>query len=121
LSTSKKYQGTIILSNISIKDKRSDWAYYLSPNRLISLGFLVELKFLDHFFRIKKMNKLNCEVLEFNKNVIKLHNRFGFEIEGQREEHIFRESHFVDSALLGLNKKTWDIKKENIFSKYLVK
>ena len=117
----KNYVGSIILNNISFHDKRSDWAYYLNPKRSLYLGFLVEFKFIDLFFKSKKMNKINCEVLDFNKNIIKLHKRFGFEIEGVRKEHILRGGKYLNSILMGLNKKTWQARKKIILSKFLLK
>lgn len=117
----KNYVGSIILNNISPRDKRSDWAYYMSPKRSLYLGFLVEFKFIDFFFKSKKMNKLNCEVLDFNKNIIKLHKKFGFEIEGVKKEHIFRSGRYFNSILMGLNKKTWHMKRKILLSKFLLK
>ena len=67
------------------------------------------------------MNKINCEVLDFNKNIIKLHKRFGFEIEGVRKEHILRGGKYLNSILMGLNKKTWQARKKIILSKFLLK
>ena len=74
--------------------------------------------FLNYFFSNLKMNKLNCEVLEFNNKVISLHKKFGFEIEGKRKEHIIRKKIFHDIVLLGLSKKKWLSVKKLIKKKY---
>lgn len=114
----RKYVGSIIIKNFCKKNKRADWAYYVDKKSSIFLGFLIEFKFLNFFFSNLKMNKLNCEVLEFNEKVVKLHKKFGFEIEGKKKQHIFRKKMFHDAILMGLNKKQWWVFRKLIQKKY---
>ena len=106
--------GLIILSDIDISHKRADWAYYLSEKYQRGYGALIEFKFLDMFFKNKKFHKLNCEVLSFNKSVIKLHQRYGFKIEGFRRDHVFRNSIYMDAVMLGITNYEWRINRMKI-------
>ena len=76
----EKLIGALITSNISLSKKESEWAFYLTKNSKTGLGAIVEYKFLDLFFKTYPEFELKCEVLEFNKSVISLHKKFGFEI-----------------------------------------
>nr|NLU58823.1 UDP-4-amino-4,6-dideoxy-N-acetyl-beta-L-altrosamine N-acetyltransferase [Pseudomonas sp. BIGb0427] len=67
---------------------------------------------LEHAFNVLQLNKLNCEVLAFNSAVIKLHQKFAFQVEG-----IFREQHRVDDAYvdvyrLALLSREWDMHRD---------
>ena len=66
------------------------------------------------FFKNKKFHKLNCEVLSFNKNVIKLHQKYGFKIEGFRGDHVFRNSIYMDAVMLGITNYEWKINRMKI-------
>ena len=89
-------------------------AYYLSEKYQRGYGALIEFKFLDMFFKNKKFHKLNCEVLSFNKSVIKLHQRYGFKIEGFRRDHVFRNSIYMDAVMLGITNYEWKINRMKI-------
>lgn len=102
-----QYFGTVVVTNYSKIDKRCDWAFYVKKNNILSFGFLVEFKFLKYLFEKKRINKLNCEVLEFNNSVIKLHKKFGFNQEGLKTQHICRNKEFINTILLGLDRNKW--------------
>ena len=59
------------------------------------------------FFKNNEFNKLNCIVLSFNQAVIKLHQKFGFGIEGVIKDYIYRNNLFLDLALLGIKREVW--------------
>lgn len=106
-----QYFGTAIITNYSSRNKRCDWAFYVKKNNILSFGFLVEFKFLNYLFEKKKINKLNCEVLEFNNSVLKLHKKFGFIQEGIKTQHIYRNKKYINTVLLGLDRSNWSKKK----------
>ena len=67
----------------------------------------MEFLILEHAFDVLKLQKLYCEVLAFNTPVIKLHQKFGFSVEG-----VFRQQHkanadFVDIYRLGILAPEW--------------
>jgi len=97
--------GLISLTNIDKKNKSLEWSFYITNKYQNYYGALIELKFLDHLFKkIKFINKLNCKVLGFNIAVVKLHQKFGFKIEGEIRDYLFRDKIFVNLFYLGVKK-----------------
>lgn len=94
---------------INQKDKRCDWAFYLgSPDsRGKGIGGKVEFLILDHVFNDMNLNKLCCEVFTSNEGVIAQHQKFGFKIEGTRNQHIQKNGEFLDIVEMALLKEDW--------------
>ncbi len=106
------YQGNLAggasLSKIDRHNKRAEWAFYLDPKMQgKGLGAGLEYKILEVAFKIMKLNKLDCEVLEFNTSVISMHKRFGFREEGCRRARILRNNKPIDTILLGITANEW--------------
>ena len=100
--------GGVSLNVINQANKRADWAFYLSESRQGSgLGLMLEFLFLDYAFGEAGLEKLNCEVLDFNAPVIRFHEKFGFVREGVRRRHIERGGETFDAVLLGITKQEW--------------
>lgn len=100
--------GAAGISNFSEAHKRADWAFYISQElHGGGIGASVEYHFLNWCFHDKQLWKLNCEVLEFNQPVIRLHQKFGFQIEGVRRDHIMREGQHHGAVLLGVTRDEW--------------
>lgn len=102
--------GIVSISNINSLQKNADWAFYLNPEFLSStgLGTLMEYHFLNYVFENFDIEKLNCEVLEINPAVIKLHKKFGFTEEGIRRKNIIKDKEKIDVHLLGILKEEWN-------------
>ena len=75
-----KSVGVVNLININKENSSCDWAFYIfNPDiRGKGVGSFVERFVLDYVFNELQLNKLNCEVLETNPNVVKMHEKFGF-------------------------------------------
>ena len=71
---------------------------------------------LDHAFGAAALEKLNCEVLEINPAVIKMHQKFGFVIEGVRRENIIRDGKRVSVVLLGITKSEWHTQRPKVLA-----
>jgi UDP-4-amino-4,6-dideoxy-N-acetyl-beta-L-altrosamine N-acetyltransferase len=101
--------GVVSINNINKLHKKADWAFYLNPDFLSSkgLGTLVEYHFLNYIFNNFEVEKLNCEVLETNPSVIKLHKKFGFTEEGIRRKNVIKDNKRIDVYLLGILKEEW--------------
>ena len=101
--------GIVSVSNINELHKNADWAFYLNPEFLSTkgLGTLMEYHFINHIFDNFDIEKLNCEVLEINPSVIKLHKKFGFTEEGIRRKNIIKDNERIDVYLLGILKDEW--------------
>jgi RimJ/RimL family protein N-acetyltransferase len=67
----------------------------------------MELLALNYAFDQLKLHKLCCEVLAFNTPVIKLHEKFGFKVEGTLREQYKRGDNFVDIYRLGILAAEW--------------
>jgi len=101
--------GIVSVSNISPLHKNADWAFYLNPDFLSTkgLGTLMEYHFLNFVFDNFEIEKLNCEVLEINPSVIKLHKKFGFIEERIRRENVIKDDKRVNVHFLGILKYEW--------------
>lgn len=100
--------GIVSLNAINPTHHTADWAFYLDPAlQGQGLGSLVEFWLLDHAFEQAGLHKLNCEVLESNAAVVKMHRKFGFAIEGVRRRNILKDGVRVDVVLLGITREEW--------------
>jgi UDP-4-amino-4,6-dideoxy-N-acetyl-beta-L-altrosamine N-acetyltransferase len=98
-------------------NRNAFWAFYASPQAPIGTGSRMEIMALDYAFSSLQLHKLCCEVLAFNKPVLKLHEKFGFSTEG-----VFREQHCHDGSLvdiyrLGILNHEWKARRDFVVSK----
>jgi UDP-4-amino-4,6-dideoxy-N-acetyl-beta-L-altrosamine N-acetyltransferase len=101
--------GMVGFSAINSTHRRADWAFYVSGAvQGRGLGAAMERAALALAFGPLGLNKLNCEVIDWNTGVITLHERFGFRREGLRREHVWRDGAFHDAVLLGLTRAEWE-------------
>jgi UDP-4-amino-4,6-dideoxy-N-acetyl-beta-L-altrosamine N-acetyltransferase len=104
--------GVVSLNAINALQKTADWAFYLDVAlQGKGLGSLVEFWMLDYAFNVAGLEKLNCEVLAMNAAVVKMHQKFGFEIEGVRRQNVVKDGVRVDVVLLGITKEEWQNKR----------
>jgi UDP-4-amino-4,6-dideoxy-N-acetyl-beta-L-altrosamine N-acetyltransferase len=104
--------GAAGLSAINFAHKRADWAFYISEAvQGRGIGSALEQQFLDLVFSTFDIEKLNCEVIEFNEKVIAMHERFGFRREGFRRDHVIRDGRKYGAVLLGITKAEWESRK----------
>lgn len=108
--------GLVNLYDIDSKNQRCFWAFYLaSPNiRGLGLGSLIEYLVLRHVFEERNLNKLCCEVLDFNQPVVKLHKKFGFQEEGVYRQHVYKGDKFHEVIALAMLRSEWLANKEAI-------
>lgn len=105
--------GVVSLSAINTTHGSADWAFYLDTTlQGKGLGSQVELWMLDYAFGAAGLQKLNCEVLETNPAVIKMHQKFGFLIEGVRRQNIVRDGQRIDVVLLGITRDEWRVRRD---------
>ena len=62
--------------------KKTDWAYYLTEDARGGLGSAIEWNFINFIFDVLGVDKLNCEVIDGNDAVVKMHKKFSFQEEG---------------------------------------
>lgn len=99
--------GIVGFTNIDSENKNSFWAFYASPAAPKGAGSRMELLALDYAFNELCLHKLCCEVLDFNKSVIKLHKKFGFKVEGIFRDQYLRGNTFIDVYRLSMLASEW--------------
>ena len=118
LDEESKVLGVVSANLIDTHHKKCDWAYYLADSARGGLGSAIEYCFIDYVFQSLSMEKLNCEVLEENDAVVKMHKKFLFEEEGYRRSNIFKKGRRVGVHFLGLRKEDWEAGKNSVRDKY---
>ncbi len=111
--------GIAAFTGIDIQSRNSAWAFYTSPSAPKGTGSKMEFLMLEHAFNELRLHKLYCEVLAFNASVIKLHQKFGFNVEG-----VFRQQHkvnddFVDTYRLGILASEWQEHRYSLHEKLI--
>jgi RimJ/RimL family protein N-acetyltransferase len=104
--------GYAAVKNIDLDNERCEFAsLYIGEEQFLlnGIGALSEYKVIDYLYSTyPKINKIYCEVLDFNKKVIQLHKKFGFVIEGELKQHYFINGQFNNVILLALFKNNWN-------------
>lgn len=109
--------GAAGFSKIDHKHRKCDWAFYLSSSAR-GIGSAIEWAMIEYAFSQLKMEKLNCEVIETNSRVVKLHKAFGFVEEGFRQENIIKNGERIGVYFLGLTKRDWQLNRDAAYSKF---
>lgn len=107
-------QGVALLTDLDRTNRNASWAFYARPKAPRGTGSRMEFLLLDHAFLVLDLHKLNCEVLDFNEAVIRLHQKFGFLIEGRFRDQHLADGRFVDVVRLGLLASEWTEARERI-------
>jgi len=110
--------GVVSVNAIDHLHKKADWAYYLTQKARGGLGSAIEYSFINFIFESVGIEKLNCEVIEGNDAVVKLHKKFLFQEEGFRRSNIIKNGTRVGVHFLGLTKDDWMSGKELVYEKY---
>jgi UDP-4-amino-4,6-dideoxy-N-acetyl-beta-L-altrosamine N-acetyltransferase len=109
--------GQVSLNRLDRRQRTSDWAFFLSKAARGGLGFAVEYAFLNFVFDVLGLAKLNCEVVEGNDTVVKLHDKFDFKPEGFRRSQVVKDDRRVGVHLLGLTREDWTVARSRMADK----
>lgn len=111
--------GVASLTDIDTRNSKCFWGFYLgtTDNRGKGIGAKIEYKILEYVFEDLKLNKLCGEVLSFNENVIRMHEKFGFRREGYLRNHIRKQEKFHDVVVIALLSYEWYQIKEMLHKK----
>lgn len=99
--------GVVGFTEINLVKGVASWVFYTDPFALRGSGALIEFHAIDYAFNNLSLHKLKCEVLGFNKSVIKLHTKFGFTIEGEHRDAYFNDGEYESVVHLGLLSSEW--------------
>jgi UDP-4-amino-4,6-dideoxy-N-acetyl-beta-L-altrosamine N-acetyltransferase len=100
-------KGIVGFTSIDRVNANCSWAFYADPDAPKGTGSRMEYLAIEYAFETLKIHKLYCEVLSFNENVIKLHQKFGFAVEGVFKEHHFADGEYVDIYRLAILANEW--------------
>lgn len=108
--------GLISITNIDSINKKASWAYYLGniEARGKGLARILECNICDYVFKNLDLNKLWCEVFEFNETVIQIHKKFGATVEGVLKDQIFKNGEYYNVVRMATFKKNWLMLKEQL-------
>lgn len=110
--------GAVSVQEIDKLHKKSDWALYLDEHARGGLGAALEYSLIEFVFNKLNLEKLNCEVIETNKTVARMHHKFAFTEEGFKKENIIKHNERIGVYMLGLTKADWLKNKVEIYKKY---
>jgi UDP-4-amino-4,6-dideoxy-N-acetyl-beta-L-altrosamine N-acetyltransferase len=101
--------GLANLYDVSTLQKRAYWAFYLADDRVRGkgVGAATERWVLRHVFLDLELDKLCCEVLASNDGVVKMHQRYGFRIDGVLRRHVIKAGERVDVVTMSLLRDEW--------------
>jgi UDP-4-amino-4,6-dideoxy-N-acetyl-beta-L-altrosamine N-acetyltransferase len=110
------------LANIYAVDRenrRCSWAFYIGEKDAQGkgVGTYVECWVLRHVFETLGLDKLSCEVIETNRPVWEMHQRFGFVREGLLREHVHRGGSPLNVVVLSMLRAEWLQQKPSIEAK----
>ncbi|MBV4416551.1 UDP-4-amino-4,6-dideoxy-N-acetyl-beta-L-altrosamine N-acetyltransferase [Clostridium tyrobutyricum] len=107
--------GVLSLNNIDYTNSRCVWAYYIGNISYMGRGIAttLECNIYNYVFNKLNLNKLCCEVFEFNDKVISIHKKFGSEVEGILKSHIIKNNIKYNVVVMGILKSKWEKIKKN--------
>ncbi|SFM81877.1 UDP-4-amino-4,6-dideoxy-N-acetyl-beta-L-altrosamine N-acetyltransferase [Marinobacter pelagius] len=109
--------GIVGFTGIDRGNQNASWAFYASPEAPKGSGSRMEVLALDYAFGELGLHKLSCEVLAFNTSVIRLHEKFGFQVEGVLRDQHKRGDEFIDVYRLGLLCREWADARDEMIAK----
>ena len=111
-------RGVVSLSKLDLRNQSCDWAFYLDvKSHGNGIGATIEFAILNYVFMNLGLMKLNCEVLESNPSVVRLHNKFGFKEEGFGANYIERNGKMIGVHRLGITNLEWLESKKKLIDK----
>lgn len=101
--------GLLNLYDISLRHRRAYWAFYLANPavRGRGVGAAAERFMMRHVFADLGLDVLCCEVLATNEGVVKMHERYGFHVDGVLRSHVLKADERVDVVALSLLRDEW--------------
>lgn len=99
--------GVLAFVDIDHTNRNASWAFYSGDTAIRGIGSEMEQIALEYAFNKLKLNKLSCEVLDFNSSVISFHRKFGFKLEGVKKQEYCRDGQFYDIYQLAIFSKDY--------------
>ena len=110
--------GVLCVNEINQINKTANWAIFLTQHERSKIGAALEWFLINHIFDELHLEKLNCQVLETNQGVLKLHQKFHFQEEGYLRNHVVKNGEKFGAYCLELTKEDWLAFKPNFFQEH---
>jgi len=110
----KHYLGVVSLLDIDYYNKRCLWGDYTNPDTVHrGIGIILEYVALYLAFDVLDLHCLRCETIEQNKTALRLHDFFGFDVEGTLRDYAYRdeEQRYFNVVVMSITKDTWLMQK----------
>jgi len=101
--------GVACLTQINNVHGSASWAFYIADEsfRGTGVGNVVELLVCINAFEMLGLRRVWCEVLAWNKPIIRMHEKFGFVREGVKRQHVVSVGKPCDVVYFGLLRNEW--------------
>ncbi|WP_439816621.1 UDP-4-amino-4,6-dideoxy-N-acetyl-beta-L-altrosamine N-acetyltransferase [Zavarzinia sp. CC-PAN008] len=107
--------GFVSISAIDARHGTCFWAFYIGPDeRPKGLGSVMEVLALDRMTNHHGLRKIGCEVLASNDAVVRMHQGFGFQVEGTFRDQIEKDGQHIDVIRLALFTADWQRERARI-------
>ena len=108
--------GVIYLVQIDRRNRHAEFGYYIGEPLALNSGIAIGAEFLilDYAFGYLNLKKVWCETMDYNKPVIRVHERFGFKHDGVLRSHAFRHGEFQNLVLMSILDEEFKDSKKNI-------
>ena len=106
--------GWAALTNITAKNRRAEWGWYIGDPRARGRGAgrAAQALGLDRAFGDLGLEKVWSEVLAENEIALKAQAGAGFRREGYLRRHVWKDGRFHDAVLLGVLRDEWAAKRK---------
>ena len=106
--------GWAALTNITAKNRRAEWGWYIGEPRARGRGAgrAAQALGLDRAFGQYGLEKVWSEVLADNEIALKAQAGAGFRREGYLRRHVWKDDRFHDAVLLGVLRDDWEAKRD---------
>lgn len=114
IQVENKKIGIACITNIDFADSCADWAFYIADEQFrgAGVGSAVELFVTNYVFNSLNLNKINCEVLSWNKSIIRMHIKFGFCSVSKKDVYIQGKGSAEEVECFSMDRVAWIRNKE---------
>lgn len=109
-----QYLGVVSLLDIDYYNKHCLWGDYTNPDSVHrGIGIILEYVALYLAFDVLGLHCLRCETIEQHKTARRLHEFFGFDIEGTLKDYAYRddEQRYFNAVVMSITKDKWLMQK----------
>jgi RimJ/RimL family protein N-acetyltransferase len=109
LNCPRQLIGNCCLDQIKWKDRVATFGIFIGNQSFWGNGYGTEAAslMLQNGFEQLNLHRVNSSVYDFNIRSLKMHEKLGFRIEGQRRQNIFKNGAYHDEIFLGLLHEEW--------------